>query len=297
MFFAMLPVSIDRTTCFKVNGIFLFCLFASLTAAKAAEFEGFIDPWQKVDAAVPEAGVISMIAVSEGEQIKKDQLLLRLDNQVLGVSLKIAEARKKFTGEKRSAQAIYQMNDQRYKKLKQLKSSGHARNDELSKAKAERLVALANVIIAKDNAVINGLEVEHIKAQIERRSIRSPFDGVVTRIHKELAETVNGTDTTVMTLAQLNPLKLVVHIPTSEAVKLQPGETLQVGLPEQQQNVKAIVDFVSPVTDADSGTVRVKLRIENKDNLLRSGIRAVLKLPQHAEKNIEPVAMKNFPSQ
>jgi multidrug efflux pump subunit AcrA (membrane-fusion protein) len=52
------------------------------------------------------------------------------------------------------------------------------------------------------------------------------------------------------------------------------------------------VDFVSPVTDADSGTVRVKLRIANKDNLLRSGIRAVINLPQHQEKNIEPVAMK-----
>lgn len=288
----MLPTNTKRTTHFKIYRILLLCLFSSLTAAKAAEFEGFIDPWQQVDAAVPEAGVISLITVTEGEQIKKDQLLLRLDSQVLEESLKIAQARKKFTGEKRSAQAIYKMNNQRYKKLQELKASGHARVDELAKAKAERSAALANITIAKDNTIINTLEVDHIEAQIERRSIRSPFNGVVTRIHKELAETVNGTDTTVMTLAQLNPLKLVIHIPTSEAVKLKADENLQVNLPEQQQKVNAIVDFVSPVTDADSGTVRVKLRIANKDNLLRSGIRAVINLPQHQEKNIEPVAMK-----
>jgi RND family efflux transporter MFP subunit len=262
------------------------CLASVTEQSLAAEFEGFIEPWQRVDAAVPESGVISLIAVQEGEQIEKNKLLLRLDSQILDASLKIAQARTKFSGEKQSAQSLYQMHDHRYKKLKLLKASGHARVDELAKAKAERGVAFANITIAKDNEIINKLEVDRIKAQIEQRGIRSPFDGVVTRIHKELAETVSGTQTVVMTLAQLNPLKLVIHIPTREAVKLQANDVLKINLSEQQQQINAHVDFVSPVTDADSGTVRVKLRIENEANKIRSGLRAIVKLPQMAKKNV-----------
>ena len=137
--------------------------------------------------------------------------------------------------------------------------------------------------------------MERIQAQIEQRCIRSPFDGVVTRIHKELAETVSGTETTVMTLAQLNPLKLVVHVPTSEALKMKADQVVQVTLPEQQQSVNASVDFVSPVTDADSGTVRVKLRIENKQKQLRSGVRAVVKLLQKQEKNPKSASIQELP--
>jgi RND family efflux transporter MFP subunit len=277
----------------KLTLLLLLSLFSVVEQSFATEFEGFVEPWQQVDAAVPEPGVISLIAVEEGEQIEKDKLLLRLDSQVLDASLKIAQARTKFTGEKQSAQSLYQMHDHRYKKLKILKASGHARVDELAKAKAERAVAFANITIAKDNEIVNKLEVERIKAQIEQRGIRSPFDGVVTRIHKELAETVSGTQTVVMTLAQLNPLKLVIHIPTREAVKLKEDDVLQINLPEQKQRINANVDFVSPVTDADSGTVRVKLRIENKNNNLRSGIRAIVNLPQQQRKKTGPAKTKN----
>ncbi len=279
----------------KPTLLLLLCLIGVTEQSFATEFEGFVEPWQRVDAAVPESGVISLIAVAEGEQIEKDKLLLRLDSQVLDASLKIAQARTKFSGEKQSAQSLYQMRDHRYKKLKILKASGHARVDELAKAKAERAIAFANITIAKDNEIINKLEVERIQAQIEQRGIRSPFDGVVTRIHKELAETVSGTQTVVMTLAQLNPLKLVIHIPTLEAVKLKENDVLQINLPEQKQRINANVDFVSPVTDADSGTVRVKLRIENKDNLLRSGIRAIVNLPQQQRKKTGPAKTKKTP--
>ena len=101
----------------------ILLLWFSCVAEKlyADELEGFIEPWQQVDAAVPESGVISLITVAEGESIKKDQLLLRLDSQVLDESLKIAEARNKFRGEKLSAQALYKMHDRRYKKLKSTK--------------------------------------------------------------------------------------------------------------------------------------------------------------------------------
>jgi hypothetical protein len=39
------------------------------------------------------------------------------------------------------------------------------------------------------------------------------------------------------------------------------------------------VEFISPVIDAESGTIRVKVRVNNSENRVRSGERCTLRLP------------------
>ena len=48
--------------------------------------------------------------------------------------------------------------------------------------------------------------------------------------------------------------------------------------PPNLDPVKGAIDFISPVTDAESGTVRVKVRIDNPQNKYRSGQRCALQL-------------------
>ena len=42
--------------------------------------------------------------------------------------------------------------------------------------------------LSEDEAILSQIEVEHIKAQIERHTIRSPVDGVATRVRRRPGE-------------------------------------------------------------------------------------------------------------
>lgn len=125
---------------------------------------------------------------------------------------------------------------------------------------------------------IDALEIKKADAVIERRLIRSPIDGVVTRVHRDQGEFVTVVSPTVVSVAQLDPLRVTLNLPTEMAAALKPAATMRLSLPEADQFVEARVELIAPVIEAESGTVRVKLLIDNRDGRLRAGMRCMLPL-------------------
>ena len=127
------------------------------------------------------------------------------------------------------------------------------------------------------------LECDKIRAQIERRTVRAPIDGVVNAIHKEEGEHVSTADPNFMTLVQLDPLLAIFSMTTSQAVRMRTGQQLTVqpmliGQDGSMRSVPAegVVEFVAPITHAESGTVLVTIRFKNPDGQYRSGERCWL---------------------
>ena len=54
---------------------------------------------------------------------------------------------------------------------------------------------------------------------------------------------------------------------------------MQVHFPLADKTATGRIEFICPVDDAESGTVRVKVRIENRQGLHRSGQRCRLLMP------------------
>ncbi len=75
----------------------------------------------------------------------------------------------------------------------------------------------------------------------------------------------------VITLVQLDPLLAVFHLPVQEAQAVKKGDKAVLFM--NGKEIPATVDFVSPVIEAQSGTVRVRFQIANPDGLLISGSR------------------------
>ena len=77
---------------------FLFASFLCISAlclsarATATSFEGFTEPYRKIEVAAAEAGVVEKLSVREGDRVAKGQTLATLDTDVLVVSQKIATA-------------------------------------------------------------------------------------------------------------------------------------------------------------------------------------------------------------
>ncbi|MFK5921980.1 MAG: efflux RND transporter periplasmic adaptor subunit [Verrucomicrobiota bacterium] len=237
------------------------------------EVIGVTEPVEKVDLTFPEAGVIAELAVKEGETVKKGQVLAKLDNRILEVSLKIAQLRAKSDAEQKAARARLSTKRRRLAELERISEGGGVNADELFRAKAEVEITEADLMEAEVQAEENGLKVGQIQVQIERRTLISPINGVVERTFRDEAEAVGGGSDLVMTVVRLDQLILVIYVDAEMVGSLKVGQKVAVRAMVGDEAGSAEVAFVSPVTDSSSGTTRVRLLLDNAQQKHRSGVK------------------------
>ncbi len=253
------------------------CLGALLLMAwcspllQAAEFEGFTEPYRNIDVAAADSGIVDQLAVKEGDAVLKGQLLGQLNLDVLQATLEIADRTRNAMGKLKSAEAELRLKSERLAKLQLLLGRKHATQEEVDRTAVEKDVAEAQLLAVQEELVIRKLEYDRIQKQIDTRILRSPIDGVVTRVYKDQGEFVAPTDPVVMNVVQLDPLVCVFSIPVIAARELQEDAEVTLQISDAKQAVKGVIEFVSPVTDAQSGTVQLKVRLSNTERKYRSG--------------------------
>jgi RND family efflux transporter MFP subunit len=250
------------------------------TDTQEQDLEGFTEPIRKLDLIPPEPGIIANLSIHEGDRVKKDQLLGSLDCDTQRVALKIAQNNAAAHGRLDSAMAERDLRRWRLAKLQKLRREGNANEEEVTRMASELTVAEANVLAAAEQHAADVLEAERIASTIERRVMRSPFDGVVTRIFREEREFVGSNNSPVMTIMQPDELRVTFTIPTALAARLKPNQKVALAFPTTGQRAAGVVEFISPVTEAESDTVRVKVLIDNKEGKYRCGVRCAINLPR-----------------
>ncbi|MDB5335319.1 MAG: macrolide transporter subunit [Planctomycetaceae bacterium] len=251
-------------------------LFCHVQTVLADNLEGFTEPFRQIDIAFAEAGVIDTIQVSEGEVVRPNQVLAELRKEVLIASLAVAGKLKDARGKLNSAAAELRQRNAYLVKVEKLQ--GHVSSEELAKAVLDKDVAEAQLLAVKEELEVRELEYQRIQEEIDRRRIRSPIGGVVTQIQKDVGEYASPTHPVVMTVVQLNPLMAVFSATPQAAGTLKAGKSVKVAVGADTANADAIVHFVSPVLDAQSGTVLLKIQIPNANGKFRSGDKCRLML-------------------
>jgi multidrug efflux pump subunit AcrA (membrane-fusion protein) len=182
-----------------------------------------------------------------------------------------------------ATQAEVDMQGQRFEQLQRLISSGSSNSAELAKQKATLAQAQGNHIIAEEKQKSFKLEVRQIEAELKRRILTSPIDGIVVDISKDIAEPVSlggaRPDDYLVRVVETDRLKSIGHVPAMFARGLKKGDTLSLRVEDGAPTVvKGTVEFVSPVIDPATATVRVQLVIDNTAQTLRSGATAQILL-------------------
>jgi len=251
---------------------------------QAAEYEGFTEPNREIMIAAAEVDILEKVAVSEGSWVKKGQMVAILDNSVLHAALSVAKARKNSHAQLNAAKAIKKLRQDKLNRLLPLLQQGNAQQYEVTQARIEVESADAEVKAAQEALYIAKLEYKKIQAQIEKRTLRSPISGIVTEVRKDRAELVGGNDAHILTVANFNPLKIIIHVPTAEALKLKQGQNLDVKFPQVDfKATTAQIRKISPITDAGSDTVKIEMRLKNPKNRIRSGVKCIVSTPNHSQ--------------
>lgn len=240
------------------------------------EIVGFTEPYRTVDVAAGDSGLIAEINVREGDAVSAGQLVGELDQSVLMIARKIAEKASASKGALDSAAAELELRRVFHEKLQALHAKNAASREELERAQAEVKVAEAQLLSVEENLAIRSLELRRVEAEMERRRIRAPIDGVVIRLFREPGEFTSPNSPQVMTIVQLDPLMAKFSVESRPARRYELGQGLEVEIGDAGK-VQGVIEYISPVTDAQSGTVQMKVRIDNSRGRYRSGERCILR--------------------
>ncbi|MEZ6055628.1 MAG: efflux RND transporter periplasmic adaptor subunit [Planctomycetaceae bacterium] len=260
----------------------------------------FTEPYQVLELAASEVGRIAEVNIKRGSRVKRGDLLCELDNATLQAKRRIAEQRSKSTSRREALEVEHQRLLRRYESLVAISREGGGTPEELADAAAEAKIAELNVCSANEELERAKLEVAEIDAQMEMRRVRATIDGIVTEVHRDAGEYVSTSDPKVATLVDLMRLRASFFLPTSDAVKLTVGNTTMLEFPHNGETVECVVEYIGPLTLADSGRVRVDVVLENADGRYRSGLPCFLddvsKRQTGSSRSVSVIPLNNRPT-
>ena len=240
------------------------------TAAAHGQLEGFSEPFRKIELSSDESGAIAKLNIEEGQFIKEKDIVCELDSSVQEIQVEIARHLAESDAEMVAAKENFEKREQITQRIKQLVAGGHATESEIMRSEMELRISKARFMTTKQDAKVREIEYRRALMQLERRTIRAPFSGVISKIHKRQGEFISPLHPEIVTLIQVDRLIAKFNVPSSQVDVFRNQEVFQLTT-ANGKTIEARVHSIGVFTEAQSGTVEVKLSIDNSDGELRSG--------------------------
>ena len=236
-------------------------------------FDCVIEPEQVVKLATQATGLLTRLDVDRGDRVTRGQVLGTLSDEVERANLALAKARATNDHDIGAGQARLAFLQRKSGRASQLVTGNLVSRNTSEEAEADMKVADNQLRLAVLNHQVAQLEVVQAEAMLRQRALVSPVDGVVMERLLRPGEYRND-QSPVLTLAQINPLRVEVFVPAAFHGQIRPGMMGEV-VPEAPLGGRfsARVSVVDPVMDAASGTFGVRLALPNADMALPAGIR------------------------
>ena len=210
------------------------------------------------DLALDIAGLVTVVNVKSGAEVKAGQVLLQLrdtEDVALLHQLEATEALAEVTFSRAQQQAVVQV---------------------ISKADYDQAAA---DLKAKQAAVAQQ------KVNVAKKQLRAPFDGRAGIITINPGTYLNA-GTAVVTVQQLDPIYVDFHLPQRNLAELRVSQKINVTLDAFPDRIFAgVVSAVNPKVDADTRNVQVEGKVPNPDRVLTPGMFVNVSVDAGAQKN------------
>src|SRR5258707_486419 len=263
-----------RATLILVGATLLVAPCGDLNAQSTSpELDCVIEPQQVVKLASSVVGVVARLDVDRGDVVSTGQVLGNLEDGVEAATLALAKAKATNDYSIKSIRARLDFLRSKYGRAGQLGAKSFVSQASVEEAESEAKMAEEQLKEAILNLEIARIDVTRSEELLKQRRFISPIDGVVVERMLVPGEYRNE-QTPILTLAQINPLKVEVFVPTTYYRRILVGSTAQVKPDNTIGGVyTASVAVVDQVFDAASGTFGVRLNLPNPDLGLPAGVR------------------------
>jgi len=212
--------------------------------AYTLERTGSLKAKRRVQLYNQEEGRLVDVRYYEGDAVKKDDLLIQLDDRLLRAELDKARATRRQAKENRN-------------RIKTLQSKRMASDD-------ERLQAVTNLLIAT-------AELDLLQARFEYTRIRAPFNGIVTQRLAEPGD-IAPKHTHLMTI--IDPATLVIRLELSELAlaQLDTGTPVKVVIDALGSTpVAGLITRIFPTVDERTRLGQIEISLSNLPKGIREG--------------------------
>ena len=140
----------------------------------------------------------------------------------------------------------------------------------LQGAEARHQAAIESVYQAQAQLLERRASLALARQQLVDISIRAPFRGAITRRQATVGEYL-AINAPVVTLVRQSPLRLRLEIPERLAVRVRPGQRIDIHLEGSTLTHAGTVVRLSPSIEAQNRSLLIEGHIPNEDNALRAG--------------------------
>jgi len=209
------------------------------------EAVGSLDAEESVDIRPEVEGEITSIRLTEGQTVKKGDLLLQIDESKQAATVAEAEADHKLAQE-----TIHRAD--------MLLADGTISQQEHDQTHANFTRMEASLALAKK--------------RLTEYTLTAPFDGILGRRFVSVGQYVNP-QTTLVSIYDLDRMKLNFSVPERYSAKIQPGQTLRLKVAAYSEETFAgEIYLIEPRVDPGTRTVQVRAYVPNSDLRLKPGM-------------------------
>ena len=148
--------------------------------------------------------------------------------------------------------------------------------NDLMQRELEAKLAALEVQRLQDAGQRQKIEYDIAQAQLARRTISAPFDGVLVKLFVYLGDACTP-PAPVARIVDVSKCRLVTHVDAGASAGLVAGMSVRISVPGlPQSSSRGVVDYVSPVVDPSSGLREIKVLFDNPDGRVLPGVTGTL---------------------
>lgn len=202
-------------------------------------------------------GQVKSIYVKEGDNVKKGQLLLKLEDGIIQQNIKQVESQLSF------AKNIFSRQENLWK---------------------EGIGTEVQYLSAKNNVEALEKQIDLIKEQLSTTSVYAQVSGIVEDVSIRVGETFMGSPMAGITIVNPSSMKAVVDVPENYVSKIRKGMPVVVVVPDLNQSFNSSISLVSEIINVTSRSFVAESKVTGNKDLKPNQI-AVVKILDHEAKN------------
>ncbi|WP_305263683.1 efflux RND transporter periplasmic adaptor subunit [Undibacterium sp.] len=240
---------------------------------------GTLNPVALINVGSQVSGTVVELKADFNDRVKQGQVLLKLDPTIFNAQIKQSEASlASAEASKRLAQANLERNQ---KLVAQNYISGTA----MDQAKREVEVADANIKLAR-------AQLDRVRADLNNSVIRSPIDGVIIKRTIDMGQTVAAsfqTPNLFQIARDLTKMQIDTSVSEADVGSLKdglPARFVVDAYPDREFEAKLRQFRLAANVQQNVVTYNVVLDVDNKDELLKPGMTAQVRLVVGSRENV-----------
>ncbi len=268
-------------------------IFTSSLIDQSIELQGQTIHNKKIDVKSETSGKINSIEFSRGDNVSVNSEMITIsledrNEKLLSAKKDLERLKKEIILNEKNRDNLLRQNVERielyeieYASAKQLIDKGLSSKSKLSlasfnlanaKADKEDIKIKFESTLASLEAQITNMKsiLKNIKLDIDKTSIKAPFDGIISERMVEETEFIS-VGTPLFSIIDLDPIKIEGYLSEFDVNKVNLGTKAII---EDSNGIKkdGIISFISPSAETSTRTFEITIEADNKDLSYKSGI-------------------------